>query len=101
MASMKQYLDWWFKDLRVRNGPYVIGEPLNRPLIIFTVSIILALISYKGFWQFAFTVIAYLSLLYWGILEARSGHSRFRKLLGYMSLAAVAGALVLRLGLTT
>ncbi len=100
MGTLKQHLDWWFKDLHVRKGSYVIGTAPNRWLIIFTISIILALMSYKGFFQFVCTLVAYLSLIVWGILEARSGQSRFRKLLGYMALAAVLGALFLRLGLT-
>lgn len=100
MESLRKHLDWWFKDLRVRKGEYVIAIHPNRWLIIFMISIVLAVIQYKGFWQFAFTLIAYVSLIIWGILEARSGWSRFRKLLGYMALVAVAGAILLRLGLT-
>lgn len=99
MHSLKHHLDWWFKDLTVRRGSYVIAEPINRPLVIFTVSIILALVSYKGFWQFAFTIIAYGALTYWAIKEIRSGRSRFRKGLGIMALVAVAGALALGLGI--
>lgn len=100
MKSFRKHLDWWFKDLTVRKGDYVIGTAPNRWLIIFTISIVIALVNYRGFWQFAFTLIAYASLLVWGILEIRSGQSRFRKLLGYMSLVAVAGALILRLGIS-
>jgi len=98
MKSMRSHLDWWFKDLTVRKGKYVIGEPANASLIIFTVTIILSLISYKGFWQKAFAIIAYAALTYWGVREVAGGNSRFRKLLGIMALVAVAGALLLQLG---
>jgi len=98
MATVRHYLDWWFKDLTVRKGGYVIGEPFNPPLIIFTISIILAVIVWPGFWQFTFSLIAYIALTWWGILEVWQGRSRFRKLLGIMALVAVAGALILRLG---
>jgi hypothetical protein len=99
MQSLKHYADWWFKDLTVRRGGYVIAEPINAPLLIFTVSIILTLITYRGFWHVTFALIAYGSLVYWGILEIKTGKSRFRKLLGIMGLVAVAGALLMRLGL--
>jgi uncharacterized membrane protein len=96
---MKYYLDWLFKDLHGRNGKYVISEAPNPPLIIFMVSIILAVVVYPGFWQTSFAVIAYMALVYWGYLEIRSGRSRFRKFLGCAGILAVAGALLLRLGL--
>jgi hypothetical protein len=99
MSSLRRHLDWWFKDLTVRKGGYVIGENFNRPLIIFTISIILAVIVWPGFWQFTFALIAYLAMTWWGVLEIWKGRSRFRKLLGILALLAVAGAVILRLGL--
>jgi len=99
MTALRRHLDWWFKDLTVRKGGYVIGEPFNKPLVIFTISIILAVIVYPGFWQFAFSLIAYIAMVWWGIREIWKGRSHFRKLLGILGLLAVAGALILRLGL--
>ncbi|HEX8227194.1 MAG TPA: hypothetical protein VF572_04990 [Candidatus Saccharimonadales bacterium] len=98
MARAKYYMDWIFKDLNGRKGKYVIAEAPNLPLIIFTVFIILAVVVYPGFFQTLCAFIAYAALLWWGIAEARSGRSRFRKLLGYAGILAVAGALLLRLG---
>ena len=98
MAQAKQYLDWLFKDLNGRKGKYVIAEAPNLPLIIFMAGIILALVVYPGFWQRLFAVIAYAALAWWGIQEARGGRSRFRKLLGWLGILAVVGALLLGLG---
>lgn len=98
MAQLKFYLDWMFKDMNGRNGKYVIAEAPNLPLVLFMVFIILAVISYPGFFQSLFSFAAYIALLYWGVREARGGRSRFRKLLGYLGVLAVIGAVVLRLG---
>lgn len=98
MAHPKYYLDWIFKDLHGRNGKYVLAEAPNLPLIVFMVSIVLAVIVYPGFFQTLFAFISYIALFYWGYHEARSGRSRFRRLLGYFGILAVIGALVMRLG---
>jgi energy-coupling factor transporter transmembrane protein EcfT len=91
-------MDWMFKDLNGRKGKYVIMEDPNRWLITFMVAIVLAVISYPGFFQTSFALIAYVAMFWWGIQEFRSGRSRFRKLLGMMGVLAVIGAVLLRLG---
>ena len=98
LPNARYCFDWLFKDLKVRKGGYVIAEPPNLPLIVFTISIALAVVSYPGFWQTGWAFIAYGALLWWGVAEARSGRSRFRKILGYGGILAVATALLLRLG---
>ena len=98
MAHPRYYLDWLFKDLQGRNGKYVIAEAPNLPLIVFMVTIVLALIMYRGFFQTFFAACAYLSFAYWGYFEARSGRSRFRKILGYLALLSVTAALAMGLG---
>jgi energy-coupling factor transporter transmembrane protein EcfT len=95
---MKYWLDWLFKDFNGRRGKYVIAETPNVPLVIFMACIILAVVSDPGRVQSGFTLAAYAALVCWGIMEAHSGRSRFRKLLGYVGLLAIVGALILRLG---
>lgn len=94
MARIKHYMDWLFKDLTVRRGEYVIMEAPNLPLIVFMVAIVLAVVMYPGFFQSACAVIAYAALVWWGIAEARGGRSRFRRLLGYLGILAVIGAVL-------
>ncbi len=98
MARIKYYLDWLYKDQNGRNGKYVIAEAPNLPLIIFMVSIVLAVVVYPGIFQKFLVVVAYIALTWWGILEIRSGRSRFRRLLGILGIVAVVGALLLGLG---
>ncbi len=95
MARIRYYLDWLFKDLTSRRGKYVIAEVPNLPLIIFMIAIVLSVAIYPGVTQKVFSGIAYLSLIYWGILEFRSGRSRFRKLLGILGILATIGAVLL------
>lgn len=99
MANIKYWLDWLFKDLTSRKGKYVIAEVPNAPLLVFMISIVLAVISNPGGFQMVMTIIAYMAIAYWGFLEYRQGRSRFRKLLGSLGLLAVVGALILHLGL--
>lgn len=98
MARIKHYFDWLFKDLKERKGKYVIAEVPNLPLLIFMAAIILCVISNPGGFQKLMAAIAYLALVYWGVLEWYGGRSRFRKLLGILGLVAVIGALLLHLG---
>ena len=95
---VKRWLDWLFKDFSGRRGSYVIAETPTASLILFMVLIVLAVVSYPGFWQTTFSLAAYAALAYWGIKESRTGRSRFRKFLGIGAIIAVAGALLLRLG---
>jgi hypothetical protein len=95
---LKRGLDWFFKDNSVRRGRYVIMETPTPSLIIFMVMIVLSVVTYPGFFQTAFTYIAYAAFVYWGIKEFRTGRSRFRKFLGIGAVIAVAGVLVLRFG---
>lgn len=99
MQKVHYYMDWLFKDLNSRKGKYVIAEVPNAPLLIFMVSIIVAVVANPGVFQTIMVVIAYIAIAYWGYAEWRSGRSRFRKLLGILSLLAVIGALVMHLGL--
>jgi hypothetical protein len=96
--GIKGYMDWLFKDLHGRKGGYVIAEAPNKPLIAFMILIVLAVISYPGFWQSGFSFLAYIALAWWGWLESRGGRSRFRKLLGWGSLIALVGAVALGIG---
>ncbi|HEX8182141.1 MAG TPA: hypothetical protein VF575_00905 [Candidatus Saccharimonadales bacterium] len=98
MTQLKQGMDWLFKDLHGRNGKYIIVQAPNVPQVIFVIFIILAVIVYPGFLQTLFAFIGYAALAYWGYLEITSGLSRFRKLLGYLAVLAVIGALLLGLG---
>ena len=95
---VKRYMDWLFKDMNGRKGSYVIAEAPNLPLILFGAFIFLSLISYRGFLQTLFAFLAYGSLIWWGIQEARGGRSRFRKLLGYLGVLAVIGAVAMGIG---
>lgn len=99
MERLLYWTDWLFKDLTQRKGKYVIAEVPNWPLLLFMGSIVLAVVSNPGTFQKILVVLAYIALTYWGWLEWRGGRSRFRKLLGIISLLAVIGALVLGLGL--
>lgn len=99
MQRIKRHADWWFKDLTVRKGQYVIAETPTLPLVVFAVSIFISIITYKGFVHVTATLIAYAAVTYWGVIEVRTGKSRFRKLLGIMAIIAVAGALLMRMGL--
>lgn len=99
MQKIKRYADWFFKDLTVRKGRYVIAEPVTLPLIVFTISILLALMTYKGVLHLTFVLVAYSSIAYWGYWEIKHGKSRFRKTLGIMALTALAGALIMKMGL--
>lgn len=98
MAKLRYWIRWLFQDLTERRGKYVIAEVPNWPLIVFMVAIFLSVAIYPGSTQKFFSIVAYLALLLWGFLEWRSGRSRFRKLLGILSMLAVIGALVLGLG---
>ncbi len=98
MNRLSIYLDWLFKDLHGRRGKYIIAEAPNKPLALFMVAIVLAVVVYPGFWQRSFAIIAYIALAYWSYLEIRTGRSRFRKLLGIGGALAVLGALLLHLG---
>lgn len=99
MKRFRYYFDWLFKDLHGRNGKYIIAEAPNAPLVIFMVFIILSVILYPGFFQKTSAIIAYVSLVIWGILEVRSGRSRFRRLLGILGILSAAGAVALGLGM--
>ncbi len=98
MAKLRYYIDWLFRDQTERKGKYVFAEHPNLPLIVFMVCIVLSVVVYPGFFQSLFAATAYLALVYWSILEVHSGRSRFRRLLGYLGVLAVIGALWLRLG---
>lgn len=99
MDHVRYYLDWLFKDYGGgRRSKYVIAEAPNKQLIIFMVAIVMAVIVYPGFWQKLFAFTAYIALTWWGISEARSGRSRFRRFLGYSGIIAVISALLLKLG---
>jgi len=95
MAKIRYYLDWLFRDRTSRRGKYVIAEVPNLPLIIFMIAIILSVAIYPGTLQKVVTAVAYLSLIYWGILEYKSGRSRFRQLLGILGIIAAIGAALL------
>lgn len=99
MARIRFWINWFFRDLTQRKGKYVIAEVPNLPLIIFMVAIILSVISNPGIIQKLLTGVAYLALVYWGILEWRNGRSRFRKLLGVLGLVGVVGAILMGLGI--
>lgn len=96
--DIKHYLDWLFRDQSQRKGKYVIAEVPNLPLLVFMASIIIAVLIYPGVVQRTLVILAYIAFAWWSYLEARSGRSRFRKLLGYLGLLAVVVALVIRLG---
>ncbi|HSH55739.1 MAG TPA: hypothetical protein VK983_02855 [Candidatus Limnocylindrales bacterium] len=98
MDRLRYYADWLFKDLHGRRGGYIIGEVPNLPLIIFVISLMLAVVLYPGFLQTMFIILAYASLTYWSYLEVISGRSRFRKLLGILGFVSIALALMLRIG---
>ena len=100
MQSLRRHADWWFKDLTVRRGRYVIAEPFNAPLIVFTVGIVLTVVANPGFFHTPFALISYRALVYWGVLEFKHGRSRFRKALGILAFVAVAAALMMRLGIS-
>lgn len=96
--NVRSSLDWFFKDFQGRRGGYIITESPNKPLIAFMILIVIAVVSYPGFWQTSFSLAAYASLTWWGFLEVSSGRSRFRKFLGIGAIIAVIGALIMRLG---
>lgn len=95
MSRIKNFFDWLFKDLNGRRGKYVIAEVPNLPLIIFMVAIILSVAIYPGIVQKFFSILAYVSLMYWGFREWRGGRSRFRRLLGILGMVGVIGAVFL------
>ena len=95
MTNIRNLLDWLFKDLNGRNGKYIIAEAPNVPLIAFIVCIVLAVVVYPGFFQTLCAVIAFIALTYWSYGEARSGRSRFRKIIGYFGGLAVIGAVLM------
>lgn len=99
MSKLKHGLDWLFRDYTTRKGGYVIAETPTPSLIAFMILIVLAVVSYPGFWQTSFSLAAYAAFVYWGVKEARTGRSRFRRFLGYGAIVAVIGALLLKLGL--
>lgn len=97
MNKVRYYSDWLFRDLHTRRGKRVIAEVPNLPLLVFMGSVILNVILYPGVIQKSFGYLGYAALLYWGILELKSGRSRFRKLLGILGIIAAVGASVLTL----
>jgi hypothetical protein len=88
-------MNWWFQDLTTRRGKFVIAEVPNAPLITFMVSLMLGVAIYPGFVQKVFLFISFAALFYWGVLEYRTGRSRFRKLLGILGILSVVAALFL------
>ena len=92
MAKIKYWLDWLFRDQTERKGKYVIAEVPNLPLLVFMISVIFAVLQNPGGFQKFVFVVSYLALIYWGWLEWRSGRSRFRRLLGILSILAAIGA---------
>jgi hypothetical protein len=92
---LRYYSDWLFRDLTTRKGKYVIAENPNIPLLLFMISIVLAVFFNPGLLQNTAFIIAFASLVYWGIQEFRGGRSRFRKLLGILAIISVIGAVLL------
>lgn len=95
MDKIKYWTRWLFQDLTQRKGKYVIAEVPNGPLLVFMITLIISVILYPGMAQRVLFIISYVALLWWGILEARSGRSRFRKLLGILGIIAAIGATAL------
>lgn len=95
LSRLRFYCDWLFRDLTTRRGKYVIAEVPNFPLILFMIAIVLAVFFNPGVPQNTVFVVALAALVYWGFQEARSGRSRFRKLLGILAIVSVVGAVIL------
>lgn len=95
MQQLRSWFNWLFRDLTERRGKYVIAEVPNLPLIIFMISLVIGVAVYPGFVQKSFMALAVVSLFYWGLLEYRSGRSRFRKLLGILGMLSTIGAIFL------
>ena len=98
MTKIRYWLNWLFRDLTTRRGGYVIAEAPNLPLIIFMICLVLGVAIYPGMFQTILLGIAYIALTVWGVMEFRSGRSRFRKLLGICGLLGVVGAIILGMG---
>lgn len=88
-------MDWLFRDQTTRRGKYVIAEVPNLPLLIFMAAIVVGVAANPGFFQKFFLFAAFAALIYWGVKEYRGGHSRFRKLLGILSVLSAIGAVFL------
>jgi hypothetical protein len=82
--------DYWFRS---DDGRIVIAETPNAPLIIFMISVILAVVWWRL--HLVFFIISLASILFWAWLEARTGASRFRRLLGW--LGGIAGVVAILL----
>jgi hypothetical protein len=86
------FRDTWF---RTAEGEIVVARTPNLPLIIFIISGVFGVVSYHGFWHTLAQIVALLAIIVWGVLEAKTGVNRFRRLIGKAALVAVIIVLIL------
>jgi hypothetical protein len=86
------FRDKWF---RTADGEIVVAQTPNAFLLAFIIIGFFAVVSYHGIWHTIAQILALAAILFWAVLEIRSGVNRFRRLLGKIALACVAIVLIL------